>query len=321
MNMSRKKLFFPVALLPVSALIIAFSSHVNLTRGAESEEKIAYVESEAVKIFFRNFEKNRADAHISIEDSRIIASNWIKKERNEINTRFFYKRRAYELIAKAIISSKNYEELNYHLARLPETEKQAYATLTIDRSNITTMDSYNPNIPGLLYPVELPGKENSGKDLLITSFFSNRRISPFGSGGSKPHLAVDVINIGNIDYVSPNGKLVREGNHPGYIVSVADGVVKDVGYDHIYGWNVTVEHEKSLIPYQRRRGVDSFETFYSHLEKEIFVEKGTQLNAGDKISNLGNSGLSTGPHLHFEVRLNYADGKVVNINPYPGSEW
>jgi hypothetical protein len=183
------------------------------------------------------------------------------------------------------------------------------------------MDHYAPSIPGLLYPVQLPEEENDGEDLLITSYFSNRRVSPFGSGGVKPHLAVDIINIGNIEYVSERGELVREGNHPGYIVSVADGVVKSIEYNHIYGWNVVVEHDKNLIPYQKRRGVVSFDTFYSHLDKNILVKTGDTLIAGQKIAALGNSGLSTGPHLHFEVRIHNADGKTVNWNPYPGSEW
>ncbi|MBN2658725.1 MAG: M23 family metallopeptidase [Spirochaetales bacterium] len=296
---------------------------MHLFSGSENRgaSQSVYVEPEEVKAFFIKREQNRLAAAVTIEESRVIASNWIKKERSKINSRFFFRRRSYELIAKSILSSKNYDELNYQLSRLPETEKQAYATLTIDRNNITTMDHYEPSIPGLIYPIELPGEQNTGEDLLITSFFSNRRVSPLGSGGVKPHLAVDIINIGNIDYVSRAGDLNRGENHPGYIVSVADGVVKSVEYNHIYGWNVTVEHDRNLIPYQKRRGVLSFETFYSHLDKDVLVKEGDVLGQGQKIAALGNSGLSTGPHLHFELRLNNEDGKTVNINPYPGSEW
>ncbi|MBB6478966.1 M23 family metallopeptidase [Spirochaeta isovalerica] len=319
--MSRKKMFFPVALLILSTLLLSFSFHFFSVTETAGRNSAVYVDSDEVKAFFERREQNRSDAAVTIEESRVIASDWIKKERLKINSRFFYRRRSYELISKSILSSKNYEELNYHLSRLPETEKQAYATLTIDRSNITTMDHYESSIPGLIYPVELPGENNTGEDLLITSFFSNRRVSPLGSGGVKPHLAVDIINIGNIEYVSRTGDLVREENHPGYVVSVADGVVKTIEYNHIYGWNVTVEHDRNLIPYQRRRGVKSFETFYSHLDKNILVKTGDVLVQGQKIAALGNSGLSTGPHLHYEVRLNNEDGKTVNINPYPGSEW
>lgn len=320
--MSRKKIFFPVALfLLFSTVLLSFSFHSVFSPSGDDQETVVYEDSEEVKAFFSRMEKNRNDAAVSIEESRVIASNWIKKERAKISTRFFYRRRSYEFIAKNILTSETYEELNYYLARLPETEKKAYATLTVERSNITTMDNYDPVISALLYPVEIPGKGNSGKDLLITSYFSNRRVSPFGSGGAKPHHAVDIINIDNIDYITRNGELVREGNHPGYVVSAAEGVVKEIEYNHIYGWNVTVEHDKSLLPYQRRRGVESFETFYSHLDKEIFVKSGQEVEAGDVISFVGNSGLSTGPHLHYEVRLITQDEKTVNINPYPGSEW
>jgi len=319
--MSRKKIFFPVALFFTSTALLLFS--FQAFAGADSGEEAGgvYVEPDEVKTFFTIRKQNREAAAVTLEESRKIASDWIKKERSKINNRFFYRRRSYELISKAILTSKSYEELNYHLARLPETEKQAYATLTIDRANITTMNNYRPAIPGTVYPVEIPGRINNGEDLLITSYYSNRRISPFGSGGVKPHLAVDIINIGNIDYISRKGELVREGNHPGYLVSIADGVVKSVEYNHIYGWNVTVEHNADLIPYQRRRGVKSFETFYSHMDKHILVKSGDSVLQGQRIAALGNSGLSTGPHLHFEVRFIKEDGKIVHINPYPGSEW
>lgn len=319
--MSRKKIFFPVALIILITASLSFSFYTFTKLARSSSQSTAYVEPEEVKEYFRKREENRKAASVTIIESRKIASDWIKKERLKISKTLYYRRRSYELIAKAILTSESYEELNYHLARLPKTEKQAYATLTIDHSNITTLDHYAPSIPGLLYPIQLPGKENNGKDLLITSYFTNKRVSPLGSGGVKPHLAVDIINIGNIEYVSEQGELVRDGNDPGSIVSVADGVVKSIEYNHIYGWNIVVEHDKNLIPYQRRRGVESFETFYAHLNKNILVKKGEAVVAGQKLGTLGNTGLSTGPHLHFEIRVENSDGKTVHLNPYPGSEW
>ena len=53
-------------------------------------------------------------------------------------------------------------------------------------------------------------------------------------------------------------------------------------------------------------------TAYGHLSKRI-VSKGTKVERGDVIGNVGNTGKSTAPHLHYEVRLNE---KHVNPNNY-----
>jgi len=63
-------------------------------------------------------------------------------------------------------------------------------------------------------------------------------------------------------------------------------------------------------------------TLYCHL-LEVFVQEGDQVSAGDLIAGVGNTGNSTGPHLHFEVRLgenNYSSTRnpVLWIAPYEG---
>ena len=52
---------------------------------------------------------------------------------------------------------------------------------------------------------------------------------------------------------------------------------------------------------------------YAHMEK-ILVKKGQKVKRGDVIGYLGNTGLSTGPHLHYEVRKN--DKPIDPINFY-----
>lgn len=47
---------------------------------------------------------------------------------------------------------------------------------------------------------------------------------------------------------------------------------------------------------------DNFFVFYAHLEK-LSVTVGTTVTAGTVIGTVGNTGISTGPHLHYEVRL------------------
>ena len=66
-------------------------------------------------------------------------------------------------------------------------------------------------------------------------------------------------------------------------------------YDDPYGKAVVIEHDFS---YQGQ----PLYTLYAHLD-EIQVEKGQYLKTGDQIGLMGNTGKTTGPHLHFEVRL------------------
>lgn len=66
-----------------------------------------------------------------------------------------------------------------------------------------------------------------------------------------------------------------------------------------YGWHVRVEHE------------DGFLSIYAHLSR-FAVEVGDQVQAGYVLGFSGNTGNSTGPHLHFEVRKN-----GLEFNPEP----
>lgn len=75
------------------------------------------------------------------------------------------------------------------------------------------------------------------------------------------------------------------------ISAVFYGKVTKIGEDDSWGKYVLVEHS------------DGFETFYCHLS-EIYVEKGAVIRQGETVGLVGSTGISTGPHLHFEVRIN-----------------
>jgi len=80
------------------------------------------------------------------------------------------------------------------------------------------------------------------------------------------------------------------------VASAADGVVSFAGYKGGYGYTVIIDHGYG------------YQTLYAHNYK-ILVRKGQKVEKGQLISYSGNSGTSTGPHLHFEVHVG---GKTVN---------
>lgn len=88
------------------------------------------------------------------------------------------------------------------------------------------------------------------------------------------------------------------------IFVTADGIVNFVGYRGNYGTSVMVNHRGS-----------GYTTVYAHLEQSAVVE-GQVVKRGELIGYLGNSGRSTGPHLHYEVRkFNRFDNPMKYILP------
>ena len=112
---------------------------------------------------------------------------------------------------------------------------------------------------------------------VITSGFGHYRY--YYGGFSSVHRAVDIANVIGTPIQSPNaGKIVYVGNTPDR------------------GNNIVIDH-----------GLGVYSCFF-HLS-EIFVDKDDIVRQGDVIASMGNTGLSTGPHLHWEMVVN---GRRVN---------
>lgn len=84
------------------------------------------------------------------------------------------------------------------------------------------------------------------------------------------------------------------------IYAFKPGLVEFTGWKGGYGKAVIINHGEGKS------------TLYGHASK-IIVRKGEQVATGQTIAEMGSTGMSTGPHLHFEVRL---DNKPVNPLPY-----
>jgi murein DD-endopeptidase MepM/ murein hydrolase activator NlpD len=84
------------------------------------------------------------------------------------------------------------------------------------------------------------------------------------------------------------------------VVATAAGIVREVGAEPGYGKLVVIDHGYG------------FSTAYGH-NSRILVKVGQRVKRGDLIATAGNTGRSTGPHVHYEVRLN---GMPVNPQKY-----
>ena len=105
----------------------------------------------------------------------------------------------------------------------------------------------------------------------VTSNFGMRE-DPF-TGARKMHAGIDIAAQPGTPVYAP-----------------ADGTVIYSGHEAGYGNLVIVDHGYGV------------QTFYGHLS-ESFVKAGQKVKRGDKIAAIGNTGRSTGPHLHYEVRI------------------
>jgi murein DD-endopeptidase MepM/ murein hydrolase activator NlpD len=112
----------------------------------------------------------------------------------------------------------------------------------------------------------------------LTSRFGYR-IDPF-TGLRQLHEGIDIAN--------------RLGSP---IIAPADGVVARVYNNFGFGLMLEINHGYGLV------------TRYGHLSKS-YVKVGQRVKRGDKVAAIGKSGRATGPHLHYEVRLN-----KVPLNP------
>jgi murein DD-endopeptidase MepM/ murein hydrolase activator NlpD len=99
-----------------------------------------------------------------------------------------------------------------------------------------------------------------------------RRVDPF-TGQWAMHEGIDFL----ADLGSP-------------IAAAADGVVVFAGFHPQYGYMVDIDHGNDLV------------TRYAHCSK-LFVKEGDVVQRGRKLGEVGSTGRSTGPHLHFEVRF------------------
>lgn len=112
---------------------------------------------------------------------------------------------------------------------------------------------------------------------VLTSYFGPRNLL-----GMTYHYGIDI-----------------DGNTGDPIIAAMPGRVSYSGWLGGYGYLVIIE-------------ADGVEYYYGHAS-ELLVVEGQQVSAGETVARVGSTGRSTGPHLHFEIRI---DGQAVDPLPY-----
>ena len=180
-------------------------------------------------------------------------------------------------------------------AHAGDTNTAAAAVGAIDTSKIsgTAQDGDDAQFEQLFAKWEEPAQVASARarvsvpsrmpleDTRLTSDYGMRTHPVLG--GRRAHTGVDL--------AAPSGTP---------IYATADGVVSKAEWYSSYGNYVSIEHGAEL------------QTRYAHMSR-IAVASGARVKKGEIIGYVGSTGRSTGPHLHYEVRIS---GEAVNPIPY-----
>lgn len=118
----------------------------------------------------------------------------------------------------------------------------------------------------------------AAQDAWLTSGFARMRMHPIYHE-VRPHEGIDVS--------APEGTPIQ---------APASGIVQNVRTMSGYGRTVTVDHGNGVV------------TFYAHCSR-VLVRVGQRVRRGDKLAEVGRTGIATGPHLHYEVIVN---GRAVD---------
>ncbi|MFO8238980.1 MAG: peptidoglycan DD-metalloendopeptidase family protein [Prochlorococcaceae cyanobacterium] len=169
----------------------------------------------------------------------------------------------------------------------------ATTPLTVPVASLLAGDGSSLRLADVLAitPRPAPVAGNGNRSLLFPLNGAGVNTSGFGFR-LHPILGSWLMHTG-IDLAAPTGTPV---------VASLGGTVVSSGEAGGYGLVVELEHENP-----RRR------TLYAHLS-ELYVTAGNRVRQGEVIGRVGNTGLSTGPHLHFELRLP-SDGGWVAVAP------
>ena len=192
-------------------------------------------------------------------------------------------------------------ELTDLSTQLAEQQEAVESELATQQSNLAALDASIASFEGELASLEaeqsrieaaIQSEQSAGTDTESGAFVRpvpGRITSSFGPR-SHPILGYVRMHTG-VDFTAAYGQEIR---------AAQSGRVIIAGWFGGYGNAIVIDHGGGVS------------TLYGH-QSELAVGYGQSVAAGDVIGYVGSTGLSTGPHLHFEVRIN---GGAVDPAPY-----
>lgn len=216
----------------------------------------------------------------------------VKKQKQEIET-------TKKILAEKksqIVESKQTKQKKTQVLTNTKTMREYYISkLTSQEQELQAqIDEYNLQVATIEAEIKLLALNSISEDYIggamiwpipgysqITSQFG-MRVHPI-TGAYKLHTGMDVS--------APIGAS---------FVAAANGIVSKATYNTAYGNMVIIDHGGGV------------QTLYAH-GSEIIAQIGQTVSAGDEILKVGSTGYSTGPHAHFEIRIN---GQTVNPVDY-----
>lgn len=180
------------------------------------------------------------------------------------------------------------QELFVPEGRIPEAPKPVYAVApktyiygSVNSTGSSGSSYVDPNIGKFLgWPV-------AGGSAKITQYYKGRI-----------HTGIDIADRSLPDVLAASGGTVIFAGCTSYCPPLGSTYG-----GREYGWSIQIDHG------------NGFTTWYAHL-KNIYVRSGQTVSKGQSIGQLGSTGRSTGPHLHFELRKGTAWGTQINPRLY-----
>ena len=237
-----------------------------------------------------------------------------------------------EIFAKVIENGTPYYK---YYAVLEDSEEKAYVSdfataeaiideLTEKNSNniddLTIIEKYETELKDFISKEEAVASLYKEKPVVVKKVTVAKTTSTAGSGSfsTSRNISQSKISLG-VSLIKPvNGTLssrfgassrVRSGTHTGLdiatstgtpIKAAASGTVTFSGWKGSYGNLLVITHSNGV------------QTYYGHCSK-LYMSAGQKVSQGQTVAAVGSTGNSTGPHLHFEIRVN---GVAYNPQQY-----
>lgn len=197
---------------------------------------------------------------------------------------------------KQVVESKQLQQRKTQVVQNSKTRRQYYLSkLTKQEQELQAqIDEYNAQVTQIENEIKVLALGSISEDYIggafvwpvpgrtsLTSLYG-MRVHPI-TGAYKLHTGIDIS--------APLGT---------YFVAAANGVVSKATYNTAYGNMVIIDHGGGV------------QTLYAH-GNSILVQVGDEVKAGTPVLEVGSTGYSTGPHAHFEIRIN---GQTVNPLDY-----